>query len=222
MTHHTEAERAELCAIVQKHLTAWTKEMENYSYFSSNPGVSQDDYEEIAAEIAADIQAARRAPAAPVPQGWKLVPAEVTKEMQDAWDSAPQDEDADDEFYGAYRAMLAAAPQPPEAAPDCLTCNDHGAVGNILNAEPCPDCTPAAEAAPVQMPEPDSYKHVLDTTEGIAGNQPEVKRTDGQENPFGIVGVDYDKLFPHSIEKLYTEQQVRKLLADHGIKGDGN
>ena len=27
------------------------------------------------------------------------------------------------------------------AAPECLTCNDHGAVGNILAAEPCPDCT---------------------------------------------------------------------------------
>jgi hypothetical protein len=27
------------------------------------------------------------------------------------------------------------------SAPDCLTCSDHGAVGNILNAEPCPDCT---------------------------------------------------------------------------------
>ena len=27
------------------------------------------------------------------------------------------------------------------AAPECLTCSDHGAVGNILTAEPCPDCT---------------------------------------------------------------------------------
>lgn len=32
--------------------------------------------------------------------------------------------------------------------PECLTCNDHGAVGNILTAEPCPDCTPAQPAAP--------------------------------------------------------------------------
>lgn len=28
----------------------------------------------------------------------------------------------------------------------CATCNDRGAVGNILNAEPCPDCTPASVA----------------------------------------------------------------------------
>ena len=33
-------------------------------------------------------------------------------------------------------------PTPTDAAtPECLTCRDHGAVGNILTAEPCPDCT---------------------------------------------------------------------------------
>jgi len=35
--------------------------------------------------------------------------------------------------------------QPLPAAP-CATCNDQGAVGNILTAEPCPDCTPPASA----------------------------------------------------------------------------
>lgn len=104
-------EREALCAIVQKHLATRTKNMENYSYFSSNPGVSEDDYEEIAAAIAADIQAAReadftewltrtglsndaseverqllerlnaRAPAA-VPQGWVAIPLEPT---DDEW-----------------------------------------------------------------------------------------------------------------------------------------
>lgn len=34
---------------------------------------------------------------------------------------------------------------PTPAAP-CATCNDQGAVGNILTAEPCPDCTPPASA----------------------------------------------------------------------------
>ena len=46
-------------------------------------------------------------------------------------------------------------PTPTDAAtPECLTCSDHGAVGNILTAEPCPDCTrlnaqpaPAAQQA---------------------------------------------------------------------------
>lgn len=32
-------------------LKAHTKEMENYGYFSPNPGISVDDYEEIAEEI---------------------------------------------------------------------------------------------------------------------------------------------------------------------------
>lgn len=35
--------------------------------------------------------------------------------------------------------------QPRPAVP-CLTCNGQGAVGNVLTAEPCPDCTPPASA----------------------------------------------------------------------------
>ncbi len=38
-------------ALIMKILEKYTREMEGYSYFSSNPGVSQDDYEEIADEI---------------------------------------------------------------------------------------------------------------------------------------------------------------------------
>jgi len=37
----------------------------------------------------------------------------------------------------------------PLAAAPCATCNDQGAVGNILNAEPCPDCTPAPTSHPI-------------------------------------------------------------------------
>ena len=43
-----------------------------------------------------------------------------------------------------------APPAQPAPEPACQTCNDHGAVGNILTAEPCPDCTPAAQPAPAQ------------------------------------------------------------------------
>ena len=44
-------------------------------------------------------------------------------------------------------------PTPTDAAtPECLTCSDHGAVGNILTAEPCPDCTCLnAQPAPAPM-----------------------------------------------------------------------
>ena len=37
-----------------------------------------------------------------------------------------------------------------------MTCSGHGAVGNVINAELCPDCTPRnhlSDAAPVQLPE---------------------------------------------------------------------
>jgi hypothetical protein len=43
------------------------------------------------------------------------------------------------ELLARFQAALSASAEP--SAPDCLTCSDHGAVGNILNAEPCPDCT---------------------------------------------------------------------------------
>ena len=41
------------------------------------------------------------------------------------------------------------------ATPECLTCSDHGAVGNILTAEPCPDCTRLnTQPAPAQPDQP--------------------------------------------------------------------
>lgn len=59
--------------------------------------------------------------AAPVPQGWKLVPIEATQEMVDAWSSATElpegvAEQADDAVntYAArrdWKAMLAASPE---------------------------------------------------------------------------------------------------------------
>lgn len=45
------------------------------------------------------------------------------------------------------------------AAPACLTCNDHGAVGNILTAEPCPDCT--RKAAPAAVAGPDLHAQIM-------------------------------------------------------------
>lgn len=57
-------------------------------------------------------------------------------------------------FADATCAMRASHGQAP-AQPECLTCNDHGAVGNILTAEPCPDCT--RKAAPAAMAGPSGY-----------------------------------------------------------------
>lgn len=43
------------------------------------------------------------------------------------------------EIAAELRAALSASAEP--SGPKCETCPDHGAVGNILNAEPCPDCS---------------------------------------------------------------------------------
>lgn len=47
------------------------------------------------------------------------------------------------------RGFLKTASAEP-SAPDCSTCNDEGAVGNILDTVPCPDC---AAAPPVELDE---------------------------------------------------------------------
>lgn len=91
-------------------------------------------------------QAARRAPAAPVPQGWKLVPEWPTVEMSVAGDDVYR-EDGPDVFSSntIYTRMLAAAPQPPEAdhIPDAGKMDTN--VRNWMNAAlskdvACPAC----------------------------------------------------------------------------------
>lgn len=126
-------------------------------------------------------QAARRAPAAPVPQGWKLVPVDPTQDMIDAADQSDR-EYSQRAFGGAmhlsqsgedhWHAMLAAAPQPPEAAP-------------------------------VQMPTPDSYIFQHEET-GIT------QFVDAQQVEWG-----FEKNNPRwkRAGSAYTEQQVRQILA---------
>lgn len=58
------------------------------------------------------------------------------------------------DFYLDQRAALAAQPAADHLGGPCLTCGDKGAVGNILNAEPCPDCTPSAPLQPAQSAGP--------------------------------------------------------------------
>ncbi|UIW10319.1 hypothetical protein [Flyfo siphovirus Tbat2_3] len=49
-----------------------------------------------------------------IPDGWALVPIELTREMQSAWECAPNcnGDDEDENMCNAYRAMIAAAPKP--------------------------------------------------------------------------------------------------------------
>lgn len=66
--------------------------------------------------VAEHEQAARRAPAAPVPQGWKRVPVEPTENMYMCVGYYKDDPAiAKRVIRRDYQAMLAAAPQPPEA-----------------------------------------------------------------------------------------------------------
>lgn len=46
-----------------------------------------------------------------VPDGWALVPVELTPDMRSAWDSAPHTDDDDHDMQVAYRTMIAASPQ---------------------------------------------------------------------------------------------------------------
>ena len=67
-------------------------------------------------------------------------------------------------------------PTPTDAAtPECLTCSDHGAVGNILTAEPCPDCThlnaqpaPATQQAGAEPPGIQALMCVISSLRDIA------------------------------------------------------
>lgn len=47
-----------------------------------------------------------------IPEGWKLVPIEPTIEMEEAG-AKGSGEDSTDCALGAWKAMLAAAPEPP-------------------------------------------------------------------------------------------------------------
>ncbi len=71
------------------------------------------------AEVAREALAALSVEAEEVPAGWKLVPAEPIEEMIEAAlrTPAPDEEDFQDQMAALYRAMLAAAPQPPEPRP---------------------------------------------------------------------------------------------------------
>ncbi|CAB3717108.1 hypothetical protein CEY09_31615 [Achromobacter marplatensis] len=63
---------------------------------------------------------------------WKMVPKRATKAMQDAWDTAPFNDDTDVEFHGAYAAMIAAAPASAEPERDWeLTCEDCDGYGFV-------------------------------------------------------------------------------------------
>lgn len=74
------------------------------------------------------------------------------------------EKEAEQKIYAALRqqqlvfSSLSASAEP--SAPKCETCSDHGAVGNILNAEPCPDCS---YSAPVERDERAEFESWVST-----------------------------------------------------------
>lgn len=103
MTHTTEQERAEFEAWAAKNYHGINLEHEGRSYRYS-----------LANEWWTAWQAARRAPAVPVPQGLR----EAAQAVVERWDTPLwKDVPATAVYIADLRAALAAAPQPPEAAP---------------------------------------------------------------------------------------------------------
>lgn len=121
MTHHTDAELLP-CPFCGDHAeTDFIPEHHSYAIECHSMGCAARVIKDTASDA---IEAwNRRAPAAPVPQGWKLVPEKGTEAMARAFraDDAPgyfcMTTLRCADFSERYAAMLAAAPQPPEAAP---------------------------------------------------------------------------------------------------------
>ena len=111
MTHTTEQERVDT--------TVFKRLLNDYADCLRN-GDFQDAGAALLAVVAEYQQAACRAPAAPVPQGWKLVPVEPTEKMIIEGGCAQTLKDGH-RYIGecaaktAWSFMLAAAPKPPVA-----------------------------------------------------------------------------------------------------------
>lgn len=195
MTHHTDAELLP-CPFCGGKAEAKKPDMSyEFTLIKCQECDAQSD-ERIDLEDAAEAWN-RRAPAAPVPQGWKLVPVESTEAMARAFraDDAPgyfcMTTLRCADFSERYAAMLAAAPQPLEG----------------LKRE-----NPATkpEAAPVQLPEPSAWMLGCQTMGGDVG-----WKLSWSKSGAGVCHRLSGEEFEHP---LYTEQQVRQLLANHGIQ----
>ena len=174
MTHHTDAEQ--LHQLLELVLTELDRKAIPIAYM-----------QEIDRKGKAFIeQAARRAPAAPLPLGWKLVPEWPTVEMSVAGDDVYR-EDGPDVFSSntIYTRMLAAAPRLPVAAP-------------------------------VELPEPAEFQVRIRPTWDANHHCTSWEKCTPE------AAADYERTpllhdWAYEVRKLYTEQQVRDLLAAHGI-----
>lgn len=188
-------------------------------------------------------KAARRAPAAPVPQGWKLVPVEPTEKMV-LEGSCSQTFEHGHRYIGehaaklAWQFMLAGAPQPPEnqttfqtevgaipkqpdglmrenlatkpeaAKEQCQSCRTGSLYACTCTFKTARNSDPSCfKAASVQLPEPVAAESRFTSFSGDRWKWCSIEHAKafGQEKGY-------------EVRYLYTEQQVRELLAAHGIK----
>ena len=60
------------------------------------------------------------------------------------------------------------------------------------------------------------YMHVMDNTENIPGNRPQILYSTSKKNPFGRPGEDYSREYPWTCIKLVYAEEDRTL----GVTGD--
>lgn len=266
MTRTTEQERAEFeewrIDEIRKHLPAQDNGDDYirgvFLRWSKKHQIYQPHSEQIRWEA---WQAARRAQV--VPKGWKLVPVELLERIQESLGSFVSDQgwsQSDMDTADALGGLLAAAPQPPEAAPvpqfsriaqkkldylleagEAITGyaieNKDGRRGAIdchgfvywwqdAAAPQPPEVAQSNSAefdgvktkvAPVQLPEPAEFQVRIRPTWDAKHNWTIWEKCTPE------AAADYERTpllhaWEYGVRKLYTEQQVRELLVQHGIK----
>lgn len=66
----------------------------------------------------------------------------------------------------------------------------------------------------LKLPRAAAWRHTIDNTEGIRSNGRGIVRlTESAQHPFGVPGEDFSETYPVITERLYTEAQVRSLIA---------
>lgn len=201
MTPHTDAERAEF--------EAWARSYGTWDVVRDDaPHLGVAGYSDAVLTIAWHaVQACRRAQAAPVPQGLR----EAAQRAHD-WMESQADSQSKGNYHSfdlfclrherdALAEALAAAPQPPDAE-QCQSCRTGSPYACTCTFKTDRNSDPSCfEAAAVQLPEP-------------------VAKIEGGSLKWHIPDAGYSLpvRYLQGTQMLYTEQQVRQLLAAHGIK----
>lgn len=128
----------------------------------------------------------------------------------------------------ALAKAIAAAPQPTKVAKYCDLCKDDGGYFyGRTGYEPCcvgsepqpPETVPKNPTltAPVQLPEPAVPFAVFDC-HGFYTEKPNAKQAQAFCDHYNKRDADGGGSAPYTAQALYTEHQVRQLLAQHGIQ----